>query len=182
MTVMVALLRGVNVGAAGRVSMADVRAAVTKCGYSDVVSYVQSGNLVFTSTNPDTADVAARLREAIDESTPVQPDVVVRTRDDIHKIIRSNPFLDRGADPLQLHVVFLPDGVPASLDGVDLTRFAPEEAEARGCELFMYLPNGTGRSKLAAAIVKHTNSAGTQRNWRTVTKLAELADQLAAGV
>ena len=179
MTAMVALLRGVNVGGRGLVSMTDIRAAATGCGYTGVSTYVQSGNLVFAAEGESTAEVAEALRSAIAETTAVRPDVMVRTRAELHGIIAASPFLDRSTDPLQPHVLFLPDHVPSALDGINMAQFAPAEAAGIGREVFLYLPGGTGRSKLAAAVQKHTAGAGTQRNWRTVTKLAELADNLA---
>lgn len=176
MGVMVALLRGVNVGGSSIVSMADVRSVATGCGYGDVRSYVQSGNLVFSTTSRSTQAVADRLRDALALATSVRPEVMVRTREELHQVVKDNPFLDRGAAATQLHVVFMAGAVPASLEGVDLATFAPEEAHVKGTHLYLHLPDGSGRSKLAAVLARRKGPAGTMRNWRTVTKLVELAD------
>lgn len=181
MTVMVALLRGVNVGGSGRVAMADVRAAAIACGYTDVATYVQSGNIVFRTADQSPATAAEALRSAIAGTTTVRPDVVVRTRTELHDIIGASPFAGPDVDLAHLHVIFLPDHVPASLGEIDLPRFAPEQAVAIGREVHLYLPEGTGRSRLAAAVHKRTTGAGTQRNWRTVTALAALADHVDGG-
>ncbi|MFC5997964.1 DUF1697 domain-containing protein [Quadrisphaera sp. GCM10027208] len=177
MTVMVGLLRGVNVGGSGRVAMADLRAATLACGYTDIATYGQSGNIVFRAVDQSPATAADALRSAIAGTTTVRPDVV-RTPTDLHAVISASPFTGPGVDPLQLRVLFLPDHVPGSLGGIDLSRFAPEQAAAIGREVHLYLPGGTGRSRLAAAVHKHTMAAGTQRNWRTVTAVAALADHV----
>ncbi|QSB05167.1 DUF1697 domain-containing protein [Natronoglycomyces albus] len=178
MTAMVALLRGINVGGTSVISMADVRQIATECGYGNVGTYVQSGNLVFTaSQDPD--EVAATLRTAFAESSSVEPEVIVRTQAELHEVVAANPFLDRDAEPKQLQVVFMPGNEPASVAGVDLESFAPEAAAVVGRELYMYLPNGMGRSKLAAALMRKSGTSGTARNWRTVTKLAAMADEAA---
>lgn len=179
MTVMIALLRGVNVGGSALVSMADIRRVAAECGYGNVRTHLQSSNLVFTTPARSTAQVAETLRTAIAESTSVQPEVMVRTREELREIVAANPFLDRGAEPTQLHVVFMPGNRPALLGDIDLAPFAPEEAVAVGRELFMHLPGGIGRSKLAAALSRSQGLKGTQRNWRTVTKLVDMADGIA---
>lgn len=175
MPVMIALLRGVNVGGSAPVAMADVRHAVSDCGYDNVQTYVQSGNVVFSTTSRNTETVAERLRTALAQATTVQPDVVVRTREELQAVVRDNPYQDRAANVTQLHVVFVSGTGDASLAGLDLPRFLPEEAHARGRNIYLYLPNGAGRSKLSAAIARRKGPAVTMRNWRTVTTLVELA-------
>lgn len=181
--VVVALLRGVNVGGKARLAMADLRRAVEAGGYVDVATYVQSGNVVLRvpADHPDTGDpssVADTLRRSISESTNVQPDVVVRTLDELRAVSTSNPFLDRSPDPTHHHVVFLAE--PASLGDLDPSEFAPEDAVASGREVYLFLPGGIGRSKLAAALSRRGTGSGTVRNWRTVTKLLAMAEDLDA--
>lgn len=121
------------------------------------------------------------MRAAIARSTSVDARVLVRTRDELRDLVRANPFSDGRAGSNQLHVVFLPRDVSdasASVAGVDLSRYLPEEAAFMGHTVYMRLPQGPGSSKLAAAIARHTQGLGTQRNWRVVLKLAEQADQL----
>lgn len=176
MTVMVALLRGVNVGGRGSLAMADLRRVAEECGHTEVRTYVQSGNLVFSTRARSTRAVADGLRTAIAEATDVCPEVVVRTAAELHAVIDGNPFGHHEPGPTQLHVVFLAGTTKAALPDLDLSAFAPEEAVARGQQLYLYLPGGAGRSKLTAALARGSGGEGTMRNWRTVTKLAELAD------
>lgn len=180
-TVMVALLRGVNVGGRGTVAMADVRAAAEACGYTDVRSYIQSGNLVFSVPGRSSVTtVAGKLQRAIADTTSVQPEVIVRTRAELAAVVDANPFLVRGEDPAHLHVV-LTQG-PMGREGLaslDLAAYAPEEAEAVGTALYLLLPSGIGRSKLAADLARQKGPAGTTRNWRTITRLLAIAGELA---
>ncbi len=175
-TAMVALLRGINVGGHGKLPMADLREIVAGCGYTDVRTYIQSGNVVFASPRGDSAAVARTLRDAVAAGSDVTPEVVVRSRDELAGVIDRNPFLARGEDPGALHVVFLGGSGRVSLGIDDPARYAPDEVIVDGHEVFLFMPNGLGRSKLAADVDRRLKPSGTTRNWRTVTKLAEMAD------
>ena len=177
MAVMVALLRGVNVGGKGKLAMADLRAAAEACGYENVRTYIQSGNLVFVAPPGSALVVAERLRETIADTTQVQPQVIVRTRDELAAVVEQNPYAQRGEDAAHLHVVFAGGEDEASLGSIDLAAYAPEEAAAVGRQLYLFLPSGMGRSKLAVDLARHTGPSGTTRNWRTVNKLMEMADE-----
>lgn len=171
---MVALLRGVNVGGRGSLSMADLRAAAESCGYEHVRTYIQSGNLLLASGDPP-ARVAQELRRAIAEQTDVDPHVIVRTHRELAAVVDANPFVGRGADPGRVHVVFLAE--QATLGSIDVPAYTPEEAVAAGREIYLMLPNGIGRSKLAADLARGSAASGTTRSWRTVTKLLALAEE-----
>ena len=175
MTVMVALLRGVNVGGGTTVPMADLRRVVSEAGYHDVRTYVNSGNVLLTAGSTDTEEVASTLRAACAAAFPVAPDVVVRTRDELRAVLGANPFLDRDDDPTHHHVVFLPGREPARLPDVEVEE--PEALAAVGREVYLFLPHGAGRSRLAARMAGRAGGGGTARNWRTVTTLARMADQ-----
>jgi len=183
MGVMIALVRGINVGGKSKLAMADLRRiAEQECGFGDVATYTQSGNVVFTTTLRSADAAAARLQDALATAPGVSPAVMVRTRAQFDDVIEANPFLaDRIArgptvDPNHLHVVFMSSTATIDLD--DLDSYLPEAAVARGCEIYLHLPSGVGRSKLALALTKGRNASakdGTMRNWRTVTNLAEMA-------
>ena len=177
MTVFVALLRGVNVGGRTKLAMADLRAAAEGCGYEQVRTYVQSGNVVFSAPRrPSAAKVATTLRKAIAAGSTVDPEVVARTAAQMEQIVAGNPFADRGATDTDLHVVFLADDAkPAGLRDLDLERYAPEELAVVGHEVYLHLPGGMGRSKLGADLLRRKDVVGTARNWRSVTTLARMA-------
>lgn len=175
---MVALLRGINVGGRGKLPMADLRAIATGLGYGDVATYIQSGNLVL-STSDSAVRVARDLAAAIARSSGVQPAVMVRTRSQLAKVVRDNPFLARGEDEGHLHVVFTDGPAATAVAKLDLESYAPEDAIAVGRDLYLLLPNGVGRSALAADLGRQKGAVGTTRNWRTVTALLAMADEAA---
>jgi uncharacterized protein (DUF1697 family) len=180
MTVMVALLRGVNVGGKAKLAMADLREVATGCGYDDVRTCIQSGNVVFsTSTRSTATAVEQKLAAAIAAATAVSPAVIVRTRAELVAVVADNPFAQRGEDPAHLHVSFTSGSAKAAVTLADLDEYAPEEVMAVGRQIYFFLPTGVGRSKLAADFARQKTAAGTLRNWRTVTKLLELADEIA---
>jgi uncharacterized protein (DUF1697 family) len=175
MTVMVALLRGINVGGRTSLKMADLRRVAEDLGYAAVSTYIQSGNLLLSTSDP-VAKVADDLAAAIAAASPVAPAVLVRTRAQLAKVVAGNPFLAAGADPGHLHVTFTDGPAKPGLAAVDLGRYAPEDAAAVGDTLYLHLPGGVGRSRLAADLARHKGTVGTTRSWRTTTKLLELAE------
>jgi uncharacterized protein (DUF1697 family) len=176
-TVIVALLRGVNVGGRAKLAMADLRDVAAGCGIEDARTYIQSGNLVGTTSSRSTEKVARSLEEAIAGLGGVAPDVAVRTRAELAAVVRSSPFLRRGEDPGHLHVVFVMGKDKATIGLADPDRYRPAEIIAVGRELHLLLPDGVGRSQLAADLLR-SKQRGTMRNWRTVTKLLEMAQEL----
>jgi uncharacterized protein (DUF1697 family) len=176
-TTFVALLRGINVGGRSLVSMADLRTLLTSLGFEDVVTYIQSGNVVFRSPITDEDEVTAKLEQEIAGAFDVSPAVLVRTPDELETIAAANPYLARGAELSKLHVVYL-DRVPATSAAgeLDPERSPPDEFTLRGREIFLRLPNGAGRSKLTLDYFERVLGVrGTQRNWNTLLKLIELS-------
>jgi uncharacterized protein (DUF1697 family) len=172
---MVALLRGINVGGKTTLPMARLRDVAEGLGYDEVATYIQSGNLVLR-TSASASTVEKDLARAVGALGGVQPAVMVRTRAQLAKVVDANPFLRRGEDPSSCHVVFAANATKGQLAGIDLPSYAPEDAAAVGKEIYLFLPGGVGRSKLAGDLAKQKGAPGTMRSWRTVTKLLELAD------
>jgi uncharacterized protein (DUF1697 family) len=170
-SVYVGLLRGVNVGGAAKLPMADLRRIAEDCGFTDVRTYVQSGNIVFRTGAP-AAKAAATLRSAIAGATALDPALAVRTPAQMAAVVDGCPF----EDTAHVHVTFLVEGAKPRALAIDLDRFAPEQAAAVGRQVYLYLPDGIGRSKLAAVLSRGPAGAdGTTRNWRTVTTLRDMA-------
>ena len=175
MTSYVVLLRGVNVGGRAKVSMAALRETCASVGCEEVATYIQSGNVVLRSALGADA-LRDRLASAIVDQLGVRPAVMVRTASEMADVIRHNPFTD--ADTATLHVGFL--GGPPSADAAGRAMAIatpPEELAIRGAEVYLHLPNGLGRSKLAAAVInpRLLGVPVTVRNWRTVSKLVEMS-------
>ena len=178
MATLIALVYGLNVGGKSRLAMAELRAMAEELGYSDVATYVQSGNLVFR-TGDSPAQVAAALEGALAKSLAKQPRVFVRSASRLARIVADNPFLERSDDPKHHHVVFCGESMRKALGDFELSGYAPEEAHAAGKEVYLYLPGGLGRSKLAGALLGRRGVIdGTARNWRTTTRLLEMAQRI----
>ncbi len=178
MPVFVALLRGINLGPHRRMKMETLRSICESLGFEGVRTYVQSGNVVFRSKQAEPASVASRLRKAIGEAVGFEPEVFLRTAADLKLVIDRNPFaLREDVSPDKLLVTFLErQPEPGAVSKVSQMRIRPEEFAMVGRELYVFYPDGMGRSKFpAAAISQLLKDAGTARNWNTVLKLFEIA-------
>jgi uncharacterized protein (DUF1697 family) len=167
----VALLRGVNVGGNNKLPMKDLASIFQKCGCNNVRTYIQSGNVVFECPTS-----VARLQEtvgsAIEKKFGFNPSLVLRRLGDLEHVVKNNPFLKAGAAETELHVVFLGDAPKAEeVVKLETNRVPPDEFAVLGKEIYLRLPNGAGRSKLASVKLK---TLATARNWRTVNKLIEM--------
>jgi uncharacterized protein (DUF1697 family) len=181
----VALLRGINLAGRNRVAMADLRAIMTSLGYTDVATYIQSGNVVFSTDQTDRAALAAAIEKAIAQQLDVAPRVVVLSADDLAQVVQDNPHPDE-PDPRMVHAVFL-DAEPTP-EMLDVVAEAQDKAAAKGGRdtatfvgrtLFLHTPDGYGRSELAVLLGRSRGplsprGAGTARNWATVSKLLEM--------
>lgn len=173
----VVLLRGINLGAKRHVPMQDLREALEHTGYGDVGTLLQSGNVVLRSDADPAAlerDLAATLRATFGFEIAV----VVRTRDELAEVIARDPFTGEADDPARYQVSFLSaEPEPAGVEELERAEVAPERVAVRGREVYAWHPGGVGRSELAKLITARRLSVEvTARNWRTVTKLLELAD------
>ena len=170
MTTCVALLRGINVGGNNKVTMADLRALLAGLGYGNPQTYIQSGQALYDSDEPEAVS-AGRIAAAITASMGLTIAVMVRTEGQLAEVLAANPYAD--ADPANVLVCFFTEPPsPELVDAVDRERFAPDVFEVRGRELYCFFPEGLGRSKLGTAKLLR---AGTGRNLNTVRKLVELA-------
>jgi uncharacterized protein (DUF1697 family) len=170
----IALLRGVNVGGHNKLPMAQLREIAAEAGLTEVRTYIQSGNLV-ASTDLDPESVAAVLAGAILTATGLTVPVIVRTAQRWSDVIAANPFLDAADPGRHVHAIFLPAPATEAVTTFDAAAFAPEEVVVAGSEVYLHLPDGMGRSKLAVAVNRIPEIAvGTARNWNTVLKLATL--------
>ena len=172
-----ALLRGINVGGKTRVPMAELKSALASLGLEDVVTYIQSGNVVFKSSSRSAGAVAADIERQISKVFEQNVAVLLRTPAQLRKIAADNPFLSKGADLSKLHVVFLDAASAKSKIGkLDPNRSRPDEFSVSGREIYLRLPNGFGRSKLTIDwFERGLGVRATARNWKTLSKLIELS-------
>ena len=177
MTTWIALLRGINVGGHRKVPMADLRALVEGLGYSDVSTYIQSGNLVFAADGGE-ADIAAALESAIEARFGFAVPVIVRSAEEFAMVAGAHPLADGGTDAGLLMVAFL-DRAPVATpqDVIDEDAFLPDRLLQVGRQIYLEYPNGSGRSKLNAALLeRRLGVRATVRNWKTVQALVASAD------
>jgi uncharacterized protein (DUF1697 family) len=175
----IALLRAINVGGAGKVAIADLRKLVEDAGFADVASYIASGNLVFTGDGRSPAQLEPLLEAAAVKTLGLSTDWVLRAPAEWRALIKANPFPDfaRESPSKLLVTVFKAQPDPARLDEVRALATLGEQMQLKDRALYICFPEGAGKSKLAnVAIEKRLGSRGTARNWNTVLKLAEMAD------
>ena len=171
----VALFRGINVGGKHSLPMQTLRDILTACGCEDVQTYIQSGNAVFSSAVA-ASELAATIKLAIDERFGFAPQVLLLTADRFAAIAAANPFTDAESNPKSLHVSFLTEQPAApNLDALDDLKVESERFSLQNDAFYLCAPDGIGRSKLAAKVERHLGVATTSRNWRTVSKIIELA-------
>lgn len=173
----VALLRGVNVGGRNALRMDALARIFERDGCAEVRTYIQSGNVVFRCADAHVDGLADRIRSAIKAEADVDSPVVLRSAEDLGRIVDENPFLKRGEDERALHVSFMADAPdPDAVAALDPDRSPGDEYVVAGSEIYLFLPNGAARTKLTAAYFdKRLDTVTTQRNWRTVRKLVEMA-------
>jgi len=171
-----ALLRGINLGSRNKISMADLRALFEQLGAEDVQTHVQSGNVFFRSRRA-AAELERTIEKGIETELGLDIRVLVRTKAQLAKVVRHNPFLAGAPPQTPLYVTFLAEKpAPARVRELDPNAFEPETFEVVGRDVYLRFPNGYGRSKLSNAYFeKQLDVAATTRNWNTVTALADLA-------
>jgi uncharacterized protein (DUF1697 family) len=183
MTVFISMLRAANVGGTGVIKMEPLRAAYEALGFKDVRSLLQSGNVLFRSGVKDSRQLARRIKQELERKFGLQIEVVIRTLPELESIFERSPVLSPRADLAKLLVMFLA-GVPDAQGQARLVNAhkGPEMLEIRGPEVYLYYPEGVGRSKLTTAVLeRHLGAMGTARNWNTLTKLLEAAREIERG-
>ncbi len=183
MTVYVSMLRAVNVGGSGLIKMDALRELYESVGLADVRSLLQSGNVVFRSSLTDRRTLVKRIAQEIERRFDLRVGVILRTLAEVASIVDRGPLLSPRAAKSKLLVMFL-SAVPAAAAQDALMKWHKskqlnELLEIRGPEIYIYYPDGVGRSKLTGAVIENKiDTAGTARNWNTLTKLVEVGREL----
>jgi uncharacterized protein (DUF1697 family) len=164
----VALLRGINVGGKNIVPMAALREVFTSLGHREVTTVLQSGNVVFSASEPA---VPGDLEAAISERLAVTCRVVVVTGDELGAVVAHNPFAGQAATTVHVGFVGAPLD-PRPLGATDVASFAPEELVPGDRHVYLYLPDGMGRARMPSHLERRLGVPITYRNWATVTRLA----------
>jgi uncharacterized protein (DUF1697 family) len=194
----VALLRGVNNLGGKKLAMAELREVVTSLGHTDVATYIQSGNVLFTprpadvrpadvrtADRADAAALAAELEQAIADSVGVRARAVVLSREELARCVHDNPYPGE-TNPKLLHAVFLPEAPGPGLAAwvADAERQvratgSQDQAQVLGRTVYLHTPDGYPRSELRRVLARAGGPtsaavAGTARNWATVSRLVKL--------
>lgn len=171
----VALLRGINVGRAKRVAMADLRTLVEELGYSDVRTVLNSGNIVFTAPRASPDDAAVRMEKAITTRLGISARVMVFTASEVCEAVRCNPLLEVADDPSRLLVAVLAN--PADrrvLEPLVEQDWTPESLALGPRVAYLWCPEGILASRLPEAVGRVLKDGVTTRNWTTMKKLHAL--------
>lgn len=183
MAATIAMLRGVNLGSHNRIKMEALRTLCTSLKLRDPQTYVQSGNVVFRTREQDLARLAKKIENGIERDFGFRTDVILRSSAEMRNVIARNPFAKRsGIESSKLLVLFLAlDPDPEARAKALRIKADPEELRMDGREVYIYFPNGIGRSKLSTTSIERAlKTPGTGRNWNSVTKMLEMAEKLEA--
>lgn len=175
----IALLKGVNVGGNNLLPMTELRMIAESLNWDNVQTYIQSGNLVFTSKNSDTAYMQTALINAIMAAKGFAPHTRIISDKQLDDMINANPFdvpLDAGN---KLHLmVSLDHNLTIDMTAVDAVRIDSEKFEIVNDVAYLYAPDGVGRSKLSAKLPKLLSQDVTARNYKTILNLQALSEQI----
>ncbi|HTV43465.1 MAG TPA: DUF1697 domain-containing protein [Candidatus Sulfotelmatobacter sp.] len=177
MTTYVAILRGINVSGHKIIKMERLRAAFEDLGFASVKTYVQSGNVLFETSEPP-AVLAAKIEKHILTEFGFDVPVLTKSSKELADIVKRNPLAkDAAIDQSKLHVTFLSDDPPRNaLELLKPFAVGAEQVHIVGRAVYLYCPNGYGNTKLTnTAIEKKFSCRATTRNWATTNKLLELA-------
>jgi uncharacterized protein (DUF1697 family) len=172
----IAFLRAVNVGS-NVLKMAHLREIFADLGFSDVKTYLQSGNVAFGARGAP-SQVAAKIEKRVSEATRLPVSVIVRTPDELRRTIAANPFAEEAlAAPRTVHVTFLADPAPkAAAAALGKLRAGADRYHLAHREIYLHCPNGYGRTKLNnTALERALGLRATTRNWSTVKALDDMA-------
>ncbi len=177
MTAFLSLFRGINVGGNHKVKMDDLKAVHEALGLQDVLPYIQSGNVVFKSNDTDILQLQKQIQDSFESKFGFHSEVIVRTSDELSAIVAKNPFQDQPGKELKWVAVIFLATLPATTSQEALLKayIGPEEIFFSGKEMYVYYPEGMGRSKLSHSFIeKKLKTGATARNWNTILKLQEL--------
>ena len=180
MTTYIALFRGINVGGKHSLPMQSLKSILEDLGCRQVRTYIQSGNVVFQHAEVDRAQLAEQISAEVEERHAFRPQVLLLPVEAFEQAVALNPFPNATAEPKTLHVSFLAEepGSP-DLAGLESLKTERERFALIGRLFYLYAPDGIGRSKLATRIEKALGVPATDRNWRSVLKILEMAKETA---
>ena len=178
MTTWIVLFRGINVGGKNILPIKELATLLEDNGYSNVRTYIQSGNVVLQSRKTSASDIAGPIGDVVFESQGFRPSVIVLSPQELQQAVDSNPFPKAQADPRSLHLSFLAE-LPThpDLQTMNSIKSPGESFVLKDKVFYFHAPDGIGRSRLAARAERLLGVDATGRNWRTVNKILQLASE-----
>ena len=173
----VALLRAVNLGAHGKVAMADLRTLLEGLGFAGVRTLLNSGNVVFDAGSTASGALETQIERAAAKELGLKTDFLVRSAEEWQALMKANPFAAEASDDAAHLVVLACKEAPkaAAVTALAAAIAGRERIAARGAQVYAVYPDGIGRSKLTTALIeKHLGTRVSGRNWNTVQKISDL--------
>ena len=180
MPIYIALLRGINVGGHKKVPMNQLRVMFEGLGFKQVRTYIQSGNVIFEAIKSSPADLSLQIEKKILAEFGFPSSVITRAREEMGKAIQNNPFVKESRlDPAKVYVAFLSHAPKAeAVKKLEALASKSEQLRHSGREIYLYYRDGMGRAKLTGSVLEKALAViATARNWNTVNKLYELAQE-----
>ena len=172
-----ALLRGINVSGHNMIKMEALKSMLENCGFQNVETYIQSGNVFLESEDENANSVGFTIKQEIVKQFGYDVPVIVLSKADLEKCLTNNPFFkEKNVDTKKLYVAFISKELnPTALNDLKTSQFKPDEAFIDGNRIYMKLETGAGNTKLTQKYIeKKLNVTATSRNWNTVNKLIEM--------
>lgn len=176
----IAILRGINVGGKRKILMADLKSLFNKMKFSNIHTYIQSGNVIFDLKKEiDNRNLGYKIEKAIEEEFGFEVPVIVRTPQEIEVAINQNPFYNDDTDIVHLHLTFLNEKpTEENQENADSYNYQPDKFKILKNNVFIYCEGKYHQSKLTNNFFeKKLKVNATTRNWKTVLKLKELSKQ-----
>ena len=177
----ISILRGINVGSHNKIQMTDLKKLYEDLKLKHVITYIQSGNVIFTASKENDEKLARKIEDSIYSKYSIDVPVIIRSEEEMKKIVASNAMLqDATVNKEKLHVTFLatlPD--KTKVESIKHLDYSPDKFIIMGKEIFLYCPNGYGITKLSNNFFENKLKVkATTRNWKTVNKLVDIAADL----
>lgn len=175
----ISILRGINVSGQKKIKMADLKTLYESIGFNNVVTYIQSGNVIFDSKVKNKTEIKISIEKAIEKEFNFHVPVEIRTKREIENVLKNCPFgsVDLEKEGTKVLVTFLSSKPSeANITRIQTYVVAPEKLLVRGREVYLYCPEGYGKSKLSNTFIERKLEVeATTRNWKSVNKLLELS-------
>lgn len=174
----IALFRGINVSGQKLIKMADLKLLFEELNFTNVITYIQSGNVIFTSKIIDYKILSKLISKIINAQYNFEVEIIIKTPEELKYVLDNNPFIKQNNNPKRNYVTFLfNEPTKENILNFSKTDYAPEEFFINKNIFYFYSPNGYGNAKMNNNFIENKLKViATTRNWQTVNKLVELTE------